>query len=252
MTSRALLLLCALATTLVATDARADRRNFVFTYEPKTMTEGTLELEYYMTGAVGYDHLRRVHDIGWAHQVELEYGVTEHFDLAMYQMFSNKSWTGYKLRARYRPWYTGEMPVDLMFYLEFIHHSDGDFTFEEKVVIGKTFGKLILSLDSTVEQGPIMGDTGFKWFESLGVSYQVAPWLSLGFENQLRMRWEPKSVYGQSDPVYEFAGLSYLAGPVFSFAAGPVWWDLGGLFLISGPRDESRYLFRVLWGIHLG
>lgn len=236
---------------VIAGSAQADRRVFAFTYEPKTMPEGGLELEYYMTAVIRHDRIADEYGWSWGHQVELEYGITDHFDVAMYQTFNASSWTGYKLRARYRPFLTGELPVDFMFYVEMIHNSKGQVAFEEKFVIGRTFGKLILSLDSTAEQGPVAGNTGFKLSESLGIGYEFVPWFALGLETQLRMAWEPKEVFTSDDPVLELTGPDLYMGPSLSFAATKVWWDLSVMFKAAGDDDAPEIRARVLWGIHL-
>lgn len=243
---------CALALLLLLApaSASADRRSFAFVYEPKTLDAGQLELEYYMTAAVSQDKVSGDLNWNWAHQVELEYGVTERFDLAMYQMFNADGWLGYKLRGRYRPWNYGDLPFDLMLYLELIQNAKGDISFEERVVLGTVlFDRLIISLDSMTEQETVTGDVGFKLNEGLGIAYEVAPWLILGFETQLRMDWKPKQVYTSSDSELEFSGARLYVGPTFSFAAKKVWWDVNVSFRVAGKEDDTKYLFRVLWGI---
>lgn len=236
---------------LAAGPAGADRRNFTFLYEPKTMAEGEMELEYYMTGVVRRDWLADEHVWDWAHQVELEYGITSRWDVSMYQMFGTSGWSGYKLRTRYRPFDYGEVPVEPLVYFEFIHNESGDIAFEEKLVLGTSFGPLVVALDSTVEQGPIPGDLGFKWIEAFGVSYEFAPWITAGLETQARMAWEPKTPYGASSSELEFQGAQIFTGPTVSLAATKFWWDLNVSFRLVGEDDDPKYLVRVLWGVFL-
>lgn len=244
-------LLILLPAILGTAPARADRRSFVFVYEPRTMPRGEIELEWYMTANITYDRVAASHDWSWAHQVEAEYGVTDRIDVAMYQMFSSSAWLGYKLRGRWRPVDTGVWPIDPLLYLELIQRASGDIALEQKVVLGRSFGKLILALDSTVEEGPLGRDVGLKITEGLGVGYELWPWLTLGLEQQLRLAWERKSVYTASSPVLEFGGTSYYLGPTLSLATGRFFWDVNFSARAAGPDDQPRFLFRVLWGVLL-
>lgn len=250
--TKSFLVLALVASTLAPTLASADRRNFAFIYEPRTLDRGQLELEYYMTAAVTRDSLSGKHSWSWDHQVEVEYGVTERFDLAMYQKFNADGWLGYKLRARWRPWHYGTLPFDMMFYLEWIQKPTGDIALEERVVVGTIlFDKLHISLDTATEQGPLTGDVGFELNERLGVAYEVAPWFVVGLETQLKLSWEPRSVHtaGGTDSELEFSGARLYVGPTLSFAAKKIWWDVNVSFRVAGEEDDTKYLFRVLWGI---
>ncbi len=64
--------------------AIADRRPYVWTYDYRTMPKGMAEIEYYVTHKISdwdnYDDKNT-----WEHQVEFEYGLTDHWDIAIYQ-----------------------------------------------------------------------------------------------------------------------------------------------------------------------
>jgi len=89
--------------------ANADRRGYVWTYEYMTMPKGQAELEYYLTHNVTDFHKYSGKNT-WEHQAELEYGLTDHWDIAIYQRWlqTNTSaqdefeYAGTKLRTRYR------------------------------------------------------------------------------------------------------------------------------------------------------
>ena len=236
---------------LTAGSARADRRNFAFTYEPKTVPRGHVELEYYMTGAVRRDSLTNEDIYSWAHQVELEYGIARGLDAAMYQMFTTDGWTGYKLRGRYMPFSPSELAIDFLLYGEFIHKANGDVAFEERLVIGRSFGPLIVSLDSMTEQGPVAGDTSFKLHHSLALGYEATKWFTAGLETQVRMSWEPKFNYVSADNELEFAGVSTYMGPSVSLASTQFFWDVGVAFRVQDDETKAKNIFRVLWGVSL-
>lgn len=242
----------ALALPLIALagPARADRRNFAFAYEPKTMTAGELELEYYMTSSVRYDWLADQHTYAWTHQAEIEYGVTDRFDVSMYQVFSADQWNGFKLRTRYRPADYGALPVDVMFYGELIYGREGEVAFEERLVFGKTLGKVALTLDSAFEQENLFGEREYKWNETIGAGYVLAPSVTLGLEAQARMAWEPKAVYGAGTKL-EFADPAFYAGPTLSFATEKFFWNVNFSMRATDDDNDPRYLFRIIWGLPL-
>ena len=105
----------------------ADRRSYVWTYEYQTMPKGTAEIEYYLTHKISdwdnYDDKNT-----WEHAVELEYGITDHWDVAIYQTWQQTNtdtddsfdYTGSKLRTRYRIGEKGQLPVDVLLYAEYI------------------------------------------------------------------------------------------------------------------------------------
>jgi len=245
--------LCAavvLAALFCSAEARADRRSFAFIYEPKTMHDEQLEVEYYLTTGITQDRLSGDHTWVWTHQFEVEYGVTERFDLAMYQVFNHQQWLGYKLRARYRPWDYGDLPFDMMLYFEFIQKPTGHISLEEKIILGTVlFDRLIISLDSMVEQSNITKDVGIKLHEGLGIAFEVVPWFVVGLETQLRMSWEPKTTYTSNTSELEFTGARLYVGPTVAFAVKKIWWNFNVSFRVAGDEDDTKYLARILWGI---
>src|SRR5574341_1317649 len=106
--------------------AHGDRRAYVWTYEYATQPKGDTEIEYYFTSAV--DRLG-LGVSSYKHWVELEYGLTEHWDVGLYQMFEQEPGDGYfyydgwKLRTRYRFSEKGVLPVDPLVYLEYIEEA---------------------------------------------------------------------------------------------------------------------------------
>ena len=96
-----------LVTLLLCSHANADRRGYVWTYEYLTMPKGQAEMEYYLTHKIPDLHKYDEKNT-WEHQFELEYGLTDHWDISMYQRFQQTNtdsddkfeYTGTKLRTR--------------------------------------------------------------------------------------------------------------------------------------------------------
>src|SRR5256885_6651525 len=77
---------CLLTSALIAPAVRADRRTMIRAYEYMTQPKDNLELEIWneieAPEAGGFDQATTVH------RVELEYGITDHWDLALYHVFA--------------------------------------------------------------------------------------------------------------------------------------------------------------------
>src|SRR3989338_6106239 len=93
----------------VVEDSYADRRSYVWTYEYQTMPKGHAEIEYYLTEE--QKNIEKAKPNTWKHWLELEYGITDHWDISMYQQFkqtnpatgsSSFEYDGFKVRTRYR------------------------------------------------------------------------------------------------------------------------------------------------------
>ncbi len=85
--------------------AAADQRSYTFTYQPITAPRGALDLELYSTF---YDPAgASARGRGWRHQVELEYGITDRWDVSLYNVFRRPygeplEYEAAKLRTRFR------------------------------------------------------------------------------------------------------------------------------------------------------
>src|SRR3954466_12499181 len=104
-----------LALALLATDARADRRTMIRAYEYMTQPKDNLELEIWneieAPKAGGFDQATTVH------RVELEYGITDHWDLALYHVFAQEpgaslNFDSWRLETRSRLFEKHVLPVD--------------------------------------------------------------------------------------------------------------------------------------------
>ena len=96
----------------------ADQRHFVWTYEYKTVSKGEVEFEhYYTTSYRNSSDLSEVIKTG--HQLELEIGMNEKYDFAVYHQFEQENsfvYKGYKLRWRYRIGEKNQYLLDPLLY----------------------------------------------------------------------------------------------------------------------------------------
>ncbi|UCC96978.1 MAG: hypothetical protein JSW66_14170 [Phycisphaerales bacterium] len=211
--------------------AYADRRAYVWTYEYMTMPEGASELEYYLTTKV--PDLHKYDDRNsWEHQVEYEYGLTDFWDIAVYQRWQHTvtpaddkfEYTGTKLRTRYRFGEKGMYPLDVLLYLEYIRPDDSDSpeVLEGKLILARDFGKINLAYNQIVEDGISNGGETEHAYAT-GVSYEFNPAWKLGIE----------STGNLSDDKY------YL-GPTVSWAHEKFWVALGALGGLNDRSDDLR------------
>lgn len=234
----------------------ADRRNFAWSYEYKTMSKGELELENYFTPKV--NSVDDETETSWEHWLELEYGLTDKTDVSLYQMFKQKhksalQYNGYKIRARHRFGTLGQYPLDPLIYLEFIQKPD-EIEFEQKIVLAKNLDKTFFAINFTFEQAieeeEENGEKEEKETElelafnpSFGIGYQVSPNLSLSLE------FLNKNKISEG----EVKNPALFAGPTISWATEKGWWTLNFLPLINRTEDVKKahdeFMVRSLIGI---
>jgi hypothetical protein len=213
-----------------AQEARADRRSYVWTYEYQTMPKGMFEAEYYLTEEQKY--LDKAKPNIWKQQIEVEYGVTDHFDLSMYQMFkqsntvksSSFEYDGFKIRGRYRILEKNVLPVDTLLYLEYIRDDDWDKpnVLEEKVVLAKDIGNLNLAYNQVFKQ-ELASEGIWKYEYAAGASYRILPSVRLGVES--------KGAYAEE---------KYYAGPTIAWGQGRFWASAGIIFGLTDKSDDMQ------------
>jgi hypothetical protein len=222
----------------IATFAYADRRSYVWTYEYMTMPKGAAEIEYYVTHAVPDTAKSNINT--WKHWIELEYGITNHWDVSMYQMVkqantSEKSvaaYDGFKLRTRYRFGEKGQYLLDPEIYLEYIRN--GDFSkpnvVETKLILAKDIGRVNISYNQIAERDlENRGKTEHGY--AVGMNYELWPALKLGLES--------KGSYSERE---------YALGPAVSWATDKFWVALGVAFGLNRSTDDIQS--RMIVGIH--
>ncbi len=221
---------------LAPTVARADRRYYGETYNASTAPKGSLDLELWSTlhdsprEAEGPPRL-------WRHQVELETGITDRWDVAVYNIARqiqgrDLEYEALKLETRYRLSEPGRWFVDPVLYLEvkktFV--DERPFSVEEKIILAKDIGRLNLALNLAAEQEFADGvEHEGEW--ALGASWEVVPALRVGAEAFGSVA-EEETAPGKE----KLEGLAY-AGPAVSIAFGRSWLVLAAGF---GLTDESE------------
>lgn len=226
---------------IMSGDSYADRRSYVWTYEYQTMPKGWLEAEFYLTEEQA--DLDKAKPNIWKPLVEFEYGVTDHFDISMYQMFkqsntdesSDFEYDGFKIRGRYRVLEKDKLPIDVLLYLEYIR--PGDFKepneLEEKLILAKDIGKFNISYNQVFEQELKTGGKS-EYGYTAGVSYAIIPALRIGAETK-----------------GNYTDRKYAVGPTISYTIKPLkaYVALGAVFGLNDRTDDmqTRLIVGVLF-----
>ncbi len=220
---------CMMLLILFAANAtNADRRSYVWTYEYLTMPKGESELEYYFTTKVADLHKYRDKNT-WESQVEYEYGLTDRWDIAVYQRWQQTNtksedefaYTGTKLRTRYRFGEKGMYPLDALLYFEYIRPdgSDAPDILEGKIILAKDFGKFNAAYNQIIKAG--INNNGKTENEyAAGIHYEFNPSWKIGLESTGNLTED-----------------KYYIGPTISWAGSKKFWV--GVGALRGLNDRS-------------
>ena len=212
---------------LVGTGARADEKYYVWTYDYSTLASGSSEIEYYFTGVAADRQMSKKND--WQHQVELEYGITDHLDIGVYQIIEQPAddalhYAGYKARLRYRVAERNTFPLDIVLYAEHEEKIRGQNAFEGKLILAKDIGKLNLSYNQIYERTYSSGKGEHEY--AVGISYQINPFFRIGVES--------KGSHTEGE---------YAAGPTIAWAGSRFWTNVGVLYGLNRRTNDREVRF---------
>lgn len=222
--------ICLLGAAWISENALADRRSYVWTYEYQTMPKGMTEIEYYLTEE--QPNIEKARPNTWKHWFELEYGITDHWDISMYQQIkqSNKvssstfEYDGFKIRTRYRIMERGKLPVDTLLYLEYIR--PGDFKkpneLEEKLVLAKDIENFNISYNQIFKQ-ELKSSGKAKYEYAAGISYEITPAFKIGLESK-----------------GSYTDRKYYIGPTIGWASSKFWVSAGVAAGLNKRSDDMQ------------
>ncbi len=222
---------------MLAAAVFADQRYYVWTYGYQTLARGNAEIESYFT-LTAPDHDRLENNVRSEHQLELEIGMTDRFDFAIYQVFRQDAgealeYQGFKLRSRYRFTEAGRLPLDPLAYLEYIGKPDfAEHEVEFKLVLSKDLGRLNAALNPTLE---FVKEGAQEW--DLEPAYAMAA--SWGVNSLLRAGVEGKG-----------SQQGHYIGPTIAHGSEGLWVAIGSAFRISAQDSDAPDLqIRMLLGL---
>ncbi len=215
--------------------ARADRRAYGQTYEAVTAPKGELDAELWNTYAGDGELIDGPASEGYRGMLELEYGITSRWDIALYNLLDlvpdpgESGYAGFKIESRLRLVPAGEWFIDPVLYLEYqrLFRGDAQQKGEVKLILGKDVEAWNVATNLAFEIERALGGHYTPEFEyALGVSREVlGPSLKLGAE-----------VFGKVEKPADSESVKVFAwaGPAISWATsmrGPLrgfWITLAG------------------------
>lgn len=249
-TSLSWILLCA---ALLPQAARADRRAYGETYEAVTAPKGEFDIEIWHTYAGDGELLNGPASKGYRGMLELEYGITSRWDIALYNLLDvvpdpgETGYAGFKIESRFRLAPAGEWLVDPVLYLEYqrLFRGDAQQKAEVKLILGKDIGPWNVSTNLAFEVERAIGAKYTPEIEyDLGISREIfGPALKLGVE-----------VFGKAEkPEDEDMKVFVWAGPAVSWATS-IRGVMRGLWVtVAGGRgltnQSEAYYGRAIVGL---
>jgi hypothetical protein len=236
--------------------ARANPRPLPFTYQTESLAKGTGEVEQF----IDFVPVRVLNGLGsptWYNatelQTEIEYGVTDKLELAIYFMFvpnvgadRNQALptlpmgNGSSQRLRYRFADPGAWPIDVAVYGE-VTENEREIELEAKVILQRRFGRLRLITNLWAEhEFYFSGKNEWVLNPTLGATVELSPRFHVGLESWMRAEIEDEDDEGPSSSTSaEFnRGPHVFVGPAFMMNLGPVWWATG-VYLRATDWDRS-------------
>lgn len=216
-----------------ASSVLADQRPFVWTYGSDMMKRGQTEVEHYTTLASS-DWSDRENNLKSTHQIELEVGMNQRFDFAIYQVLSQEAgqearWEGMKLRGRYRLSDSRDWFRPVLYAETKLDALLAEPEYEFKLLLERQFGDFTLALNPICE---IEADESEFEFAA-GLSYEVGSLLGVGMEVR-------SSEYGT------------WIGPTISHGGPGLYTALGAAWSLDDPRDgKPSHEFRLIVGVEL-
>lgn len=221
----------------IAKDSHADRRSYVWTYEYQTMPKGHAEIEYYLTEE--QKNIEKAKPSTWKHWLELEYGITDHWDISMYQQFKQSNTTssntfeydGFKVRTRYRILEKDVLPIDTLLYLEYIRNDNLEKpnVLEAKIIFAKDIWNFNIAYNQILKQEL---DSGGKTEHeyAFGISYPIAPHFKIGVESK-----------------GNYTDEKYYIGPTLGWSSHKFWASAGVAGGLTNKSDDLQA--RLIVGI---
>jgi hypothetical protein len=239
------------AAVLSSPDAFADRRAYGTTYEAVTAPRGEIDVETWTTFAPNGEVDGGPSSRGMREMIEIEYGITDHWDAALYNMLdmitsgdTDSGYAGFKLETRYRPTDRGQWFVDPVLYLEFqqLFRGDARQKYEAKLIVAKDIGKVNLAANLALEEERTTEPAWNTEVEyAAGASYALSPAWIVGAE-----------VFGKAEKAEMDIANRAWAGPTISWAGGGsgalrgVWVTLAAGAGLGGQADP--YYARAIVG----
>ncbi len=203
-------------------------RDYLVAQPYYTAKRGEVEVEFH--NGMNFTDANNDESYHSTHQIELEYGLTNHLQVAYYEVYTwdrQKDWArdAFKIEVKARLADAGRWPVDVALYTEYENpdghrrvHSD---VLENKVILSKDFGPWNLTGNFVFEK-PLNNGRPWEYEYTLGVSYALSPRTRVGLE-VLEGLGDSKDfrVFGRNEKLYLVPGMYTSLTPHLRVLVGP-------------------------------
>ena len=238
---------------VVVSMAWADPRPFTLTYDAYPIGKGALEYEQWVTFNADKESEHDFRQFQVLH--ELEYGISDNFDLGLYFLRwnyedsrdeSGTQYDGGALELIYTILNPGKDRWGLALYGE-IAMAENELEFEQKVIVQKDIGKWIfaynLILETEIEgvfdsdeENEVEGVLG----HAFGVTTAVARTWFVGGELLV------ESVFSDWS---DYEGTTAYLGPTISYQGGDHWWvTVTPAYQVTDEEEEADWKVRLIAG----
>jgi hypothetical protein len=251
--ARSLAALAAIAAFGPAATARANPRPLPFTYQSETLAKGAGEVEQFidymptrvLSGATGAP----VWYGSKQFQTEIEYGLTDRLELAIYFTFVPEpdaryaslptliQGNGSKQRLRWRLADPEAWPIDVALYGE-VAENEREIELEAKIILQRRFGRLRLITNLWAER-ELYFDGRREWVlnPTAGATVELGQGRAhLGVEGWMRAEF----LDGFSGTRPFNMGPNVYAGPALLLNFGPFWWTTAVYLRANDPGRSTQ------------
>jgi hypothetical protein len=231
-------------------NAQAGARRFTYVYEATTAAPGSIESENWITWETSPREERRFNAVEFRN--EIEFGVTEHFQIALYfadwgfreDPSANEHGFRYQSSALELICNFSNPTTDLVGLAVYgeIRGGPEELELESKVILQKNIGRFVLGYNGTLEaawEGDHFEQRAGEFSQSLGLSYEISPaWLA-GLEvlHEIDL---PEWSEAEDSVVY--------AGPNISYRRGNWWVTATPLIQLTNIVAEVDFQTRLIFG----
>ncbi|UCC44200.1 MAG: hypothetical protein JSU65_13985 [Candidatus Zixiibacteriota bacterium] len=235
------LLLTLILLLIACSSSLADRRKYAWTYQFVTIPKDAVEMEFYQTTRLKQDEPNL-----WEYRIEVEHGITNRWDISVYQIFSQVQgeafrWDAFQIRTRVKLAEPGRFVLNPLLYLEYRRKAELAVPnkIEAKFVLGRNFGRWNLAVNPVYELFWAPGKPTHEIGLDVGCSRELSYKVSLGLEAISRIELLE----------HEKDHKSLYLGPAMSLASGPAFYTVGYAIGVTGDSDDARV--RFLMGVML-
>ncbi|MGI9087363.1 MAG: hypothetical protein ACR2HH_06430 [Chthoniobacterales bacterium] len=230
--------------------AEAGARRFTYVYEATTSAPGSIESENWITWGTRMRDDRNFNKVDFRHEIEV--GITEHFQASLYLA----DWSYLDSPAEGRPGFSYDASaLELIYNLtnpttsflgsaiyEEVRLGPEIIELESKLILQKNIGPVVIAYNATLEakwEGPDRSERTGEFAQSVGVSYEVSPSLSVGGE----------LLHEVDLPDWRAAKDSIVyGGPDVSYRHGHWWVTITPLLQLTEISSEVDFQTRAIVG----